>query len=106
VDEKAEHGPALEWSGGADDAAIAVVAHGLLNSISAIQLGAHALRESWDKLDDAQRRQVIDVLVDQSAHVRGVLQDLIRGLPAEVIRALNSLDPDDGDDATGSAAET
>ncbi|HZT64782.1 MAG TPA: histidine kinase dimerization/phospho-acceptor domain-containing protein [Acidimicrobiales bacterium] len=78
--------------GAPDEAAIAVVAHGLLNSISAIQMGAHALRESWDQLNDDQRGEILDVVTDQAAHVRGILQDLIRGLPADVIRALNTLE--------------
>ena len=75
-----------------DSAAAAVIAHGLLNSVSAIQMGAHALREGWELMSPEQRNEILEVLSDQSAHVRGVLQDMIRGLPAEVIRALNSLD--------------
>lgn len=75
----------------ADDATLAVIAHGLLNSISAIQMGAHALRESWDVMTTKQREDVLGVLTDQAAHVRGILQDMIRGLPPDVIRALNDL---------------
>ena len=75
-----------------DAAAAAVIAHGLLNSVSAIQMGAHALREGWRLMTDEQREEILGVLSDQASHVRGVLQDMIRGLPAEVIRALNSLD--------------
>jgi len=75
-----------------DAAAAAVIAHGLLNSVSAIQMGAHALREGWNLMTDEQREEILAVLSDQASHVRGVLQDMIRGLPAEVIRALNSLD--------------
>lgn len=73
------------------DATLAVIAHGLLNSISAIQMGAHALREGWTVMTDKQREDVLNVLTDQAAHVRGVLQDMIRGLPPDVIRALNDL---------------
>jgi len=79
-----------------DAAAAAVIAHGLLNSVSAIQMGAHALREGWEKMTPEQRNEILGVLTDQSAHVRGVLQDMIRGLPAEMIRALNSLDVREG----------
>ncbi|MHB1446593.1 MAG: hypothetical protein ACYCZV_13195 [Acidimicrobiales bacterium] len=74
------------------DAAMAVIAHGLLNSVSAIQMGAYALRESWSQMTDEQRDQVLGIVADQAAHVRGVLQDMIRGLPSEVIRALNGLE--------------
>jgi anti-sigma factor ChrR (cupin superfamily) len=74
-----------------DDATLAVIAHGLLNSVSAIQMGAHALREGWERMTENQRSEVLGVVSDQAAHVRGVLQDMIRGLPAEVIRVLNEL---------------
>lgn len=85
----------IGWGFGVDDAAVAVVAHGLLNSISAIQMGAHALRESWAQMTDEQREQVLGLVVDQAAHVRGILSDLIRGLPLEVVRALNGLTGDE-----------
>ncbi|HUZ43371.1 MAG TPA: hypothetical protein VMU63_03135 [Acidimicrobiales bacterium] len=80
------------WAGADADAAMAVIAHGLLNSVSAIQMGAYALRESWPQLTDEQRDQVLGIVADQAAHVRGILQDMIRGLPTEVIQALNGLE--------------
>ncbi len=86
-----DHAP-LDLGGRPDDAALAVLAHGLLNSVSAIQMGAHALRSSWSDMAEDQRAQILDIVADQAAHVRGILQDLIRGLPVEVIRALNTLD--------------
>ena len=90
--------PELAGAFGGDDATLAVIAHGLLNSVSAIQMGAHALREGWDRMSEKQRADVLGVVADQAAHVRGVLQDMIRGLPSEVIRALNGLEhrPEDG----------
>jgi mono/diheme cytochrome c family protein len=87
--------PAL--AGGEDDAAMAVIAHGLLNSVSAIQMGAYALKESWEQLSEEQRLQILDIVADQAGHVRGILQDMIRGLPTEVIRALNGLERHDED---------
>ncbi|HET6809755.1 MAG TPA: hypothetical protein VFH50_01950 [Acidimicrobiales bacterium] len=83
--------PELAGAFGGDDATLAVIAHGLLNSVSAIQMGAHALREGWDRMSEKQRADVLGVVADQAAHVRGVLQDMIRGLPPEVIRVLNEL---------------
>jgi len=80
------------WEAPEADAAMAVIAHGLLNSVSAIQMGAFALRESWTQMTDEQRDQVLGIVADQAAHVRGILQDMIRGLPGEVIRALNGLE--------------
>ncbi|MHB1854154.1 MAG: hypothetical protein ACYCS2_03750 [Acidimicrobiales bacterium] len=80
------------WDADESDAAMAVIAHGLLNSVSAIQMGAYALRESWAQMTDEQRDQVLGIVADQAAHVRGILQDMIRGLPSDVIRALNGLE--------------
>lgn len=74
---------------------MAVIAHGLLNSISAIQMGAYALKESWTKMTEEQRDQVLSIVADQASHVRGILQDMIRGLPGDVIRALNGLEERD-----------
>lgn len=96
----------LDISDHDDAAAAAVIAHGLLNSVSAIQMGAHALREGWELMTASQREEILGVLTDQSAHVRGVLQDMIRGLPAEVIRALNSLGVREGSSARGSGRST
>jgi hypothetical protein len=79
-----------------DDATLAVIAHGLLNSVSAIQMGAHALREGWERMTEKQRTDVLGVVSDQASHVRGVLQDMIRGLPPEVIRVLNELGREPG----------
>lgn len=76
---------------------MAVIAHGLLNSVSAIQMGAYALKESWARMSEEQREQVLDIVADQASHVRGVLQDMIRGLPGEVIRALNGLEEHPGE---------
>ena len=89
----------LSWLSGESDATMAVIAHGLLNSVSAIQMGAFALKESWPQLSEEQRVQILDIVSDQAAHIRGILQDMIRGLPSEVIRALNGLEhrPEDAD---------
>ena len=82
----------LPLSGGESDATMAVIAHGLLKSVSAIQMGAYALKESWEQLSEEQRTQILDIVADQAGHVRGILQDMIRGLPTEVIQALNGLE--------------
>jgi hypothetical protein len=89
----------LSWLAGEGDATMAVIAHGLLNSVSAIQMGAFALTESWAQLTEEQRVQILDIVSDQAGHIRGILQDMIRGLPSEVIRALNGLEhrPEDAE---------
>lgn len=90
------------WDASGGDAAMAVIAHGLLNSVSAIQMGAYALRESWDKMTVEQRDQVLGIVADQAGHVRGILQDMIRGLPGDVIRALNGLERESDAETTES----
>jgi len=91
--------PDVSWLTGEADATMAVIAHGLLNSVSAIQMGAFALKESWQQLSDEQRVQILDIVSDQAGHIRGILQDMIRGLPSDVIRALNGLEhrPEDAE---------
>ena len=98
-DPPAEAGAAVSWLTGEADATMAVIAHGLLNSVSAIQMGAFALKESWQQLSEEQRVQILDIVSDQAGHIRGILQDMIRGLPSDVIRALNGLEhrPEDAE---------
>jgi len=80
-------GPEPPW-----DAAAAVLAHSLLNSVNAVQMGAHALRRGWRDLDEEKRDELLKIIADQAAHIRGILQDMIRGLPSDVMRALNTLE--------------
>lgn len=87
VDAGPVDGAAPTW-----DAAAAVLAHSLLNSVNAVQMGAHALRRGWEDLGEDKRDELLQIIVDQAAHIRGILQDMIRGLPADVMRALNELD--------------
>lgn len=94
----------MSWGSGEEDATMAVIAHGLLNSISAIQMGAFALKESWGRMSEEQRTEVLDIVADQAGHIRGILQDMIRGLPGDVIRALNGLEREPAS-VEGDAAE-
>ena len=73
------------------DQTAAVVAHGLLNSMAVIAGAAATLRESWGMLDGKGRQELLSMIETQADHVTGMLADLARGLPAEVIRMLNAL---------------
>ena len=67
-----------------DDATMAVVAHGLLGSMSLV-LGHTALvRERWDDLPAEQRDAALRTVLSQATFVAEVLKDLARGLPPDV----------------------
>jgi hypothetical protein len=74
-----------------DEATLAVTIHGLLTSMSVINGGAITLRDSWDKLSDADRLKVLDLVIGQASHVGGVLNDLMRGLPHGLVAALDQI---------------
>lgn len=76
-----------------DEATIAVVAHALLSSMSVIMGAASTLQERWDGLEPHQRTSLLGMISGQSEHVSGVLRDLVLGLPAGVLSALESAVP-------------
>jgi hypothetical protein len=57
---------------------VAVVAHVLLESVSSIQLSAATVRDRWDRLDDAARIELLELIVARSAHLADVVTDLAR----------------------------
>jgi hypothetical protein len=71
-----------------DDATLAVVAHGLLSSMSLINGSAELLAERWDDLDPERRGRLLDNVCTQSSFVIEILKDLARGLPPDVAAAL------------------
>lgn len=73
------------------DPMVAVVAHGLLNSMAIIAGAASTLREAWDALDARRRAELLAMIGDQAQHVSDMLGDLARGLPPGVLRQLDEL---------------
>ena len=73
------------------DATVAVVAHGLLNSMAIISGAAATLEEAWDVLDEARRRHLFRMITDQVHHVTDMLGELVRGLPVGVLHELDAL---------------
>ncbi len=73
-----------------DDPMVALVAHGLLNSIGAIAGATSTLQRRWHDLDDDHRDQLLAIIANQTAFIRGVLGDLARGLPPAVLHGLPS----------------
>jgi signal transduction histidine kinase len=78
--------------GDIDDDLLAVVAHSLLNSMSVISGNAETLVEHWDRVDPEVRREFLERIITQSAHVAGVLTDLVRSGRPELVQALQEMD--------------
>ncbi|HUF32692.1 MAG TPA: histidine kinase dimerization/phospho-acceptor domain-containing protein [Acidimicrobiales bacterium] len=72
-----------------DDELIAVVAHGLLNSIASIRINADLLRRSAELSSDQQ--EMIEAIEVQSKHVGAVLVDLTRVAGPELLAQLDKL---------------
>jgi K+-sensing histidine kinase KdpD len=74
-----------------DDGLLAVVAHALLGSISVVTGVIDILDERWDELTEATRKELLARAGVQAEHISNSLKDLLRGLPEEVIDALDAL---------------
>jgi signal transduction histidine kinase len=72
-----------------DDELIAVVAHGLLNSVAAIRINADLLRRTTDLEPD--QRQMLEAIEVQIRHVGAVLIDLTRSAGPELVSRLDEL---------------
>jgi K+-sensing histidine kinase KdpD len=81
-----------------DDDLLAVVAHSLLNSMSVISGNAETLADHWERITPETRGDLLDRIVTQSAHVVGVLTDLVRSGRPELVEALEHLQKADTDD--------
>lgn len=73
------------------DATLAVVAHGLLTSLSVIQGAILMLRDDGDRLTPDRQEELLDMALVQSGHTIGVLQDLMRGVAPELAAELDRL---------------
>lgn len=73
------------------DATFAVVAHGLLQSVTVIRGSASTLKEHWADLPDVERERLLERLDSQAAHVGEVLSDLVQMLPSAAIAVLEGL---------------
>jgi K+-sensing histidine kinase KdpD len=76
-----------------DDTLMAVMAHGLLTSMSVVAGSIGLLREAWEDIDADEREALLAKAEEQALHVGAVLTDLVRGLPAEVLEHLDHLHP-------------
>jgi K+-sensing histidine kinase KdpD len=77
-----------------DDTLMAVMAHGLLTAMSIVTGSIGLLKEAWDELEPKERENLLGKAEEQALHVGAVLNDLVRGLPPEVLRHLDHLRDD------------
>src|SRR3954447_9022720 len=83
--------PVDPWPDAGSDATLAVVAHGLLSSMSVVQGANLMLRDDWERLAPGRREELLDMAITQSQHTIGVLQDLMRGVPPDIAAELDRL---------------
>jgi hypothetical protein len=60
----------------------AVMAHGLLGSVSVVIDVARRLADDWEGADDGQEL-LLQKLNEHAGHIKGVLHALVRGLPED-----------------------
>jgi signal transduction histidine kinase len=73
------------------EATLAVVAHGLLTSLSVIQGAILMLRDDADRLPPDRQAELLEMALIQSGHTIGVLQDLMRGVSPDLAAELDKL---------------
>jgi hypothetical protein len=69
--------------------AVAVLAHGLLGTVGSLVGAADRLSEDWPNLDERERAMLLQAVHEHACWIGDVLQDLVRGLPRDVIAALD-----------------
>jgi len=63
----------------------ALAAHTLLGSVSIVIEAAGRLADGWDSRDTGQEA-LLEKLSEHAAHIRNVMQALVRGLPHDAYR--------------------
>ncbi len=76
---------------GPPDPTVAVLAHALLSSVAVISGAIDSVLESGERLSPEQQLDLLRMAAAQAAYVAEVLKDVARGLPSEVIDALDHL---------------
>ncbi len=76
-----------------DGTTVAVAAHSLLQSVSVILAAAEMIQTHSDQLSRQRQDELLSLICSQGRHVAGVLVDLVRGVPAEVLAVLEELRP-------------
>lgn len=73
-----------------DDGA-AVLAHGLLNTMTVISGAAELLRTEWDTIGPARRAEILSLIELHVAEASQALTGIVHGLPPEALDMLDEL---------------
>ena len=73
------------------DPTTAVIAHSLISSVAVVSSAIHSLLSFGEDLGADKREELLRMALTQADYLSEVLKDLARGLPAEVIDALDAI---------------
>jgi hypothetical protein len=75
----------------APDPTTAVIAHSLISSVAVVSSAIQSLLTFGEDLGPAKREELLNMALTQAEYMSEVLKDLARGLPPEVIDALDAI---------------
>jgi hypothetical protein len=75
----------------ADDAMLAVAAHALLNSVAVAYGSIQTVRGAGDRLTAHQTDDLLGRALVQLDLVSGILHDLVRGMPPQLLSVMDEL---------------
>jgi hypothetical protein len=75
----------------ASDQTTAVIAHSLISSVAVVSSAIQSVLAFGDDLGPAKREELLRMALTQAEYLSEVLKDLARGLPPEVIEALDAI---------------
>jgi hypothetical protein len=77
-----------------EDPTTAIVAHGLLNSMAVLKGTATALLDHWELMtaDPERAKEMLGRIARQADLASGVLEDLVRGLPPQLVSTLAAIE--------------
>ena len=73
------------------DPTTAVIAHSLISSVAVVSSAIQSLIAFGEDLGAEKREELLRMALTQAEYLSEVLKDMARGLPAEVIEALDAI---------------
>jgi hypothetical protein len=73
------------------DPTTAVIAHSLISSVAVVTGALQSILAYGDDLAAEKRQELLQMALTQAEYLTEVLKDVARGLPAEVIDALDAI---------------
>ena len=73
------------------DPTTAVIAHSLISSVAVVSSAIQSVLAYGDDLGAEKREELLRMALTQAEYLSEVLKDMARGLPAEVIEALDAI---------------